>query len=61
MDSPCGPRLEETVSPTCPTTVSFTQPGRPLRLTSHDFKWLIDTEPTVKAVPATTLAGSRAA
>src|SRR5258708_1288643 len=38
-------------------TIRCAEPGRLLRLTSEDFQWLIDTEPAVKAKPATTLAG----
>ncbi|MGH7732352.1 MAG: pyridoxal-dependent decarboxylase, partial [Gemmatimonadales bacterium] len=38
-------------------TVRCAEPGRLLRLTSEDFQWLIDTEPTAKARLATVLAG----
>ena len=51
------PATGEAAAATYLTTVRFTEPGRLPRLTSEDFKWLIDTEPTVKAKPATTLAG----
>jgi aromatic-L-amino-acid/L-tryptophan decarboxylase len=37
-------------------TVRCAQPGRLLRLTSSDLQWLTDTEPTVKARLAATLA-----
>jgi glutamate/tyrosine decarboxylase-like PLP-dependent enzyme len=37
-------------------TVRCAEPGRLLKLTSEDFQWLIDTEPTVKARLATILA-----
>jgi aromatic-L-amino-acid/L-tryptophan decarboxylase len=37
-------------------TVRCAEPGRLLKLTSEDFQWLIDTEPTVKARIAVTLA-----
>jgi CRP-like cAMP-binding protein len=37
-------------------TVRSAEPGRLLRLTSEDLQWLADTEPTVKARLAVTLA-----
>ena len=37
-------------------TVRCAEPGRLLQLTSQDFQWLVDTEPTVKARLAATLA-----
>jgi CRP-like cAMP-binding protein len=37
-------------------TVRCAEPGRLLRLTSEDLQWLTDTEPTVKARLAATLA-----
>ena len=37
-------------------TVRCAEPGRLLKLTSEDFQWLIDTEPTIKAKIAATLA-----
>ncbi len=37
-------------------TVRCTEPGRLLRLTSEDLQWLVDTQPTVKASLAATLA-----
>jgi glutamate/tyrosine decarboxylase-like PLP-dependent enzyme len=37
-------------------TVRCAEPGRLLRLTSEDFQWLIDTEPSVQAALATVLA-----
>ena len=37
-------------------TVRCTEPGRLLRLTSEDLQWLVETEPTVKAGLAATLA-----
>jgi aromatic-L-amino-acid/L-tryptophan decarboxylase len=37
-------------------TVRCAEPGRLLRLTSEDFQWLIDTEPTVQAALAQVLA-----
>lgn len=37
-------------------TVRCAEPGRLLKLTSEDFQWLIDTEPTIKARLAATLA-----
>jgi uridine kinase len=37
-------------------TVRCTEPGRLLRLTSEDLRWLVDTQPTVKAGLAATLA-----
>ena len=37
-------------------TVRCAEPGRLLKLTSEDFQWLIDTEPTIKAIIAATLA-----
>ena len=37
-------------------TVRCAEPGRLLKLTSEDLQWLIDTEPTVKAKLASTLA-----
>jgi aromatic-L-amino-acid decarboxylase len=37
-------------------TVRCAEPGRLLRLTSEDFQWLTDTEPTIQAKLATTLA-----
>jgi CRP-like cAMP-binding protein len=36
-------------------TVRCAEPGRLLRLTSEDFQWLVDTEPTVKVKLATTV------
>ena len=36
-------------------TVRCAEPGRLLRLTSEDFQWLVDTEPTVRAKLATTV------
>jgi len=37
-------------------TVRCAEPGRLLKLTSEDFRWLVDTEPTVKARLAKILA-----
>ena len=37
-------------------TVRCAEPGRLLRLTSQDLQWLVDTQPTVKARLAATLA-----
>ncbi len=37
-------------------TVVCAEPGRLLRLSSEDFQWLIDTEPTVHAELARVLA-----
>jgi glutamate/tyrosine decarboxylase-like PLP-dependent enzyme len=37
-------------------TVRCAEPGRLLKLTTEDFQWLVDTEPTVKARLATILA-----
>jgi CRP-like cAMP-binding protein len=37
-------------------TIRCTEPGRLLRLTSQDLQWLVDTQPTVKARLAATLA-----
>ena len=37
-------------------TVRCAEPGRLLKLTSEDFQWLIDTEPTIKARLAAILA-----
>jgi hypothetical protein len=37
-------------------TIRCTEPGRLLRLTSQDLQWLADTQPTVKARLAATLA-----
>ncbi len=37
-------------------TVRCAEPGRLLKLTSEDFQWLIDSEPTIKAKIAATLA-----
>ena len=37
-------------------TVRCAEPGRLLRLTSEDFQWLVDTDPTVKAELATIVA-----
>ena len=37
-------------------TVRCAEPGRLLKLTSEDFQWLMDTEPTIKAKIAATLA-----
>jgi hypothetical protein len=39
-----------------PSIVRCAQPGRLLKLTSSDLQWLTDTEPTVKARLAATLA-----
>lgn len=38
-------------------TVMWAEPGRLLWLSSEDFQWLIDTEPTVHAELARVLAG----
>jgi CRP-like cAMP-binding protein len=37
-------------------TIRCAEPGRLLRLTSQDLQWLVDTQPTVKARLAATLA-----